>query len=209
MKYRSASLFLLGLVLCIARALAQDSPEELRFQQQHDQIEQERRRQEGLYAQQEAACYQRFAVNDCLREVRARRRVVMEDLRRQDILVSDEQRKLKGQEELKRLEERRSEQAIQEAEAQRAAALRDSQERQERAEQKKLDKARAEQDRLATSPQLSRDKSADRPTPQGQAQDRQAYEDKQRQAAESRARRDKALQDKAAQPPVQPLPVPR
>lgn len=208
MKKCLASLFLLGLLLG-SNVQAQDSPEEARFQQQHEQIEQERRRQEGLYAQQEAACYQRFAVNDCLREVRARRRVVMEDLRRQDILVSDEQRKLKGQEELRRLEERRSEQALQEAEAQRDDALRDSQERQERAEQKKLDKARAEQDRLATSPRLARDKAADRPSAQDQAQDRQAYEDKQRQAQESRARRDKTLRDKAEQPPVQSLPVPR
>lgn len=207
MKYLVLAFLYLGLGASTLHA--QESLDDLRFQQQHEQIERERRRQEVIYAEQEADCYQRFAVNDCLREVRSRRRVVMEDLRRQDILVNNEQRKLKGVEELRRLEERRSEQALQEAQDQRAAALEDSRERQERAEQKRLDKARAEQDRLSTPAREARDKSADRPSPEGQAQDRRAFEDKQRQAEESRIRRDKALADKAAQPPVQSLPVPR
>lgn len=178
------------------------------FQAELDRIQTERGHQEARYAQEEAACYRRFAVNDCLRDVRVRRRVTMEDLRRQEIAVNDVQRRQKGVEEIQRLEEKSSLQSHQEAAERREAAIQDHKERLERAEQKRLDKQQAEQDRLSPAPRTERDKSSDRPTAESRSADRQEYEEKQRQAQENRARRDKALADKVGQPPVKSLPTP-
>lgn len=178
------------------------------FQVELDRIQVERRRQDAYYAKEEAACYQRFAVNDCLRQVRVKRRLVMEDLRRQEIAVNDEQRRQKGVEEIQRLEEKTSPAALQEAAEKREAAIQDHKERLERAEQKKADKLQSEKDRLSATPRGEQDKSSDRPTAESRAADKQEFEEKQRQAQENRARRDKALADKVGQPPVRPLPTP-
>jgi hypothetical protein len=197
--------FLYGLMVLAGVALAQE-PDAL--QTELDRIQAERVRQEANFAQQEAACYQRFAVNDCLRRVKAARRPVMEDLRRQEVAIQDERRRLRGIEQLQRLEEKASSEVQQEAADKREEALRAHQERLERAEQKQAEKLQAEQDRLAAPPRGERDKSSDRPTAESRSADRLEFEEKQRQAVENRARRDKALADKAAKPPVRSLPTP-
>ena len=109
---------LIGLATCALHAqpsseLTTSAPDPL--QSELDRIQAERGYQEARYANEEAACYQRFAVNDCLREVRVRRRLTMEDLRRQEIAVNDVQRRQKGAEEIQRLEEKSSLQNQQEA----------------------------------------------------------------------------------------------
>lgn len=198
--------FLLFTFMALASAALAQEPDAL--QAELDRIQAERTRQETLFAQEDAACYQRFAVNDCLRKVKVRRRVVMEDLRRQEVAVHDEQRRLRGVEQLQRLEEKNSPAAQREAAEKREAAMQAHQERLERAEQKQVDKLQAEKDRQATPARTERDKAADRPTAESRSADRQEFEEKQRQAQESRARRDKALADKAGKPPVPSLPTP-
>ena len=64
----------------------------------------ERTQVEARHAEAERNCYRRFAVNDCLNEVRAARRTALADLRRQDILLNDEERRRKAGEALQRLE---------------------------------------------------------------------------------------------------------
>ena len=51
-----------------------------------------------------AACYQRFAVNNCLRDVKARQTTALADLQRQDMFLNDQDRKRRGAEELSRIE---------------------------------------------------------------------------------------------------------
>jgi len=198
-------LFFCALLALAGAAWAQESDP---LQAELDRIQAERARQEAYFAEQEAACYQRFAVNDCLRRVKASRRPVMEDLRRQEVAVQDERRRLRGIEQLQRLEEKSSPAALQEAAQKREEAARAYQERLERAEQKQADKLQAEQDRLAEPPRAERDKTSDRPTAETRSADRREFEEKQRQAEDNRARRNKALADKAAKPPVRSLPTP-
>lgn len=203
---------LIGLATCALHAqpsseLTTSAPPDP-LQAELERIQAERGYEEARYANEEAACYQRFAVNDCLRKVHARRRLTMEDLRRQEIAVNDVQRRQKGAEEIQRLEEKSSLQNQQEAADRREAAIQDHKERLERAEQKKIDKQQAEQDRLSSTPPAERDKNSDRPTAESRSADKQEYEEKQRQAQESRARRDKALADKIGKPPAKPLPTP-
>ena len=57
---------------------------------------------------QEAACYDRFAVNDCLRKVRAHQREARDVQRRKEIELKDADRKEKAQQKLERLTEKSS-----------------------------------------------------------------------------------------------------
>ena len=69
-------------------------------------IQSERKQVEERSARDEAACYQRFAVNDCLLEVRAQRRTVLLDLRRQEISLTEAERKARGAAQVLRADER-------------------------------------------------------------------------------------------------------
>ena len=60
---------------------------------ERERIRKSRASEQALFMAQEAQCYSRFAVNDCLIEVRGRRREVLGDLRRQEIALNDAQRK--------------------------------------------------------------------------------------------------------------------
>ena len=112
MKHLTSSLsFLLCVTLLApcARAQSESDTEEtftLRYQAERARIRQTRASQQALFISQEAQCYARFAVNDCLIEIRARRREVLGDLRRQEISLNDVQRKRRGADQLLRSDAR-------------------------------------------------------------------------------------------------------
>jgi colicin import membrane protein len=58
-------------------------------------IQSERDAGEVRFIEQEAACYAKFAVTDCLQEVRSQRRHLNDDLRRQTVLLNDMERSKK------------------------------------------------------------------------------------------------------------------
>jgi colicin import membrane protein len=74
------------------------------LERQRARIAIERADAEARHTDAERGCYRRFAVNDCLNEIRAARRSVLADLRRQEILLNSEERKRKAGEALQRLE---------------------------------------------------------------------------------------------------------
>lgn len=112
MKHVASSfsfLLCLALLAPCARAQPESDTEEtftLRAQAERERIRQTRASQQALFIAQEAQCYARFAVNDCLIESRARRREVMGDLRRQEISLNDMQRKRRGADQLLRSDAR-------------------------------------------------------------------------------------------------------
>ena len=69
---------------------------------ERERIAQTRASHEAMSAQQEAQCYARFAVNSCLIKIRAHRREVLSDLRRQEITLNDMRRKRRGADQLLR-----------------------------------------------------------------------------------------------------------
>lgn len=98
-------------VLLSAGTLAQEAP--VPTLQQAEARERERIRQfrvaeQARFAAEEAQCYQRFAVNDCLQEVRRARRDVLADLRRQELSINDAQRKRRAAEQLLRSDDKAS-----------------------------------------------------------------------------------------------------
>jgi colicin import membrane protein len=95
-------------LLCIlgsALAQAQIADGGLEVASEHARIASERQQIEKRFADEEAGCFQKFAVNDCRDASRARRRVDMADLRRQEISLNDAERKRKGAEQLQRMEQ--------------------------------------------------------------------------------------------------------
>ena len=73
---------------------------------EHERIRHERDALKAQQVQDEAACYQRFAVEDCLRGVRARARDAEGRLRTQEIMLNDAERKEKAADRLKAIEEK-------------------------------------------------------------------------------------------------------
>lgn len=69
-------------------------------------IRAERTQGEVHYQMQEAQCYSRFAVTDCLNEVRARRRTVRHELRRKEIVLNNIEREQKAREQLERIRQK-------------------------------------------------------------------------------------------------------
>ena len=109
-------------------------------ERERDRIAGERARLETAYAAENAQCYRQFMVNNCLDEVKVRRREVMADLRRQEISLNEQDRRAKAAEQLQKTEEKVSP-ASQQAEAdRRAAAVRDFESRLDREKQGKLDR---------------------------------------------------------------------
>ena len=101
----------LAIVLLLVAAGAAAQGESTSTAEQAERLERQRvseSRAAGLarFAAQEAGCYQRFAVNDCLAEVRRARRELLADLRRQDLSINDAQRKRRGSEQLLQSDEK-------------------------------------------------------------------------------------------------------
>lgn len=79
---------------------------EIEVEAERTRIAQVRAREEARFAQQHAACYARFAVNDCILKARAQLRTVLDELRRQEVVLNDAQRKRKALQQLERIKEK-------------------------------------------------------------------------------------------------------
>ncbi len=128
----------LALLLSTACAFSQPAdtgtPQPLDIEGERTRIQAERAREEAHYGQAEAACYARFVVTDCLRDVRVHRREALAKLRRQELALNDAERKRKALEQMERIEEKSSVQRREEAS--RLKAREDQQGREECANQK-------------------------------------------------------------------------
>lgn len=71
-------------------------------------IDNRRQQLQAEFAVEIAACHQNFAVNRCLSEINTKHREAMADLRRQEISLNDDERKRRGAEQIRRVEEKRS-----------------------------------------------------------------------------------------------------
>ena len=69
-------------------------------------IRSERVDEEAHYAREQAACYARFAVTDCLRRARAHRREVLDKLRQRELAINDAERQRKAREQLERIRQK-------------------------------------------------------------------------------------------------------
>lgn len=183
-----------------APAAAQDSAKQ-QMDRERARIAAERQAADARYSQAEAACYARFAVNDCVNEARAARREALADLRRQEISLNDDERLGKGAAQRRRLDERSSADNQLRAAQQRARALEDAAARQERGARK----AAAAASTGAPAPQEPAAQPAAQPVP-----DAAAIRKRQDKLEEARARKERLekRRQERTKPAAKPLPVP-
>jgi hypothetical protein len=187
-----------------AQQAAPFTPEQINAERAR--IEADRAREKARIEKEEADCYQRFAVNDCLREVHVRQRGVMEELRRQEIILNDADRKRRAQEQARLIDEKSTARDSSDELQKRQAARQESEERAKRAEQKKSASSAPGKAKGAPPPQAGASAAQARAA-QKRADDKKAFEEKQLAAEQRKAERDKALAEKAKHP-AKPLPDP-
>ena len=201
-----------GLLLVSLAAQAQISNDAERMR-----ISTERSRLEAAFAIEDTACYKRFLVNNCVDEVKVRRRDALADLRRQEIVLNDEARKINAAEQLQKIEDKSSPKKLQQEADERAQAVKDFDDRVARDKQKAADRGalqageKAKSDAAASRLKGKQEKEAGRTAKQGlAAEELRKYNERQEQAKERLARyaTDKASQVRAPAKPL-PLPVPQ
>ncbi len=177
-------------------------PEEPVSRDDYQRIKTARLREGANFDAQEAACYQRFAVNDCLKKVQTKRIAVMADLKRQESRLHDRERNQLGVEALERIEQKALERQQKQDENQAQDAVDRAQEKLREQQDKRAEHAA----KAATSPA-----SVSAPTPSGptaaeQAEARANYERKQADAQKKRLEIIKRQAEKASEP-AKPLPI--
>ena len=176
----------------------------------------ERARLETEFLAEDAACYKKFAVNNCLNNVNARRREAMADLRRREILLSDEERRTKGAEQIRRIGEKSSAEKLPGSVDRnpKPKPNQDYQSRLDREKNKKQERSTARSDEKVVREGnaenlLGRQKKAlERSRKQAAAaEEARKYTDRQNEALKRRAEHE-AEKAKQAKPSARPLPVP-
>ena len=95
--------FLLAAGLALPAAAQNQQAEEAA---ERARIASERTRIEAEFEQANKACYQKFAVNDCIADARAKRRELLADLRRQELVLNDADRRRRSSERLEEIEKK-------------------------------------------------------------------------------------------------------
>jgi colicin import membrane protein len=181
-------LLLLLAILVIHPAWSQnDSADDV----ERARIAAERKQVDAAFQGEEKACYGKFAVNDCLKDARSKRRAALADLRRQEISLNDAQRKRAAAERLRSIEEGAREQKPGGVEH-RAKAADAQRSRVERAAEKASDRASSEVSRPAKA--VERQEQVRR----REAELKEAREQRDKDAAENVKRQEKRLADAQA-----------
>lgn len=93
----------------------------------------ERAAADKAFSDRRGVCFKRFAVEACLEESRRQKRISLDDIKRQEAIISDAERKQRGGAALDRLEQKGGAASAQDAKAQRDKAIKAQQDRGQRA----------------------------------------------------------------------------
>ncbi len=203
--------YVLLLLMCsAAHSQTGQTPDGKASEQERSRIQAERAQLEERFAGDEAQCYQKFAVTDCLNRARTARREAIADLRRQELSLNAADAKRRGAEQLTRLEEKSSPQAIADDAARRAQALDEQKERQRAFDEKTAERTEAansaRQDDKDAKARAGAQKLSDRALKAQEASAAQKrYDEKLKEAQMRKDQRQKRL---AEQPRVQVKPLP-
>lgn len=162
---------------------------------ERSRIQAERTRAEADYQRQEAACFEQFAVTDCIRQVKRTRREVFDRLRQQEVVINARERKRKALDQLERIKEKSSDQQLAEDAVKRVEAQSIQQER----EQNSSQKANASSS-LKQAPSVPHQAAAQGLTTGEITKNRQQYNDKLKEAEVNRLNRWKSNSEKTGTP---------
>lgn len=157
---------------------------------------------ESNFSKAQQVCFDRFAVTDCLREARHVRRVAMDELRRQEVILNDLDRQTKAVAEINRIESNVTPERQQELAKERQQALQEAIDRQQRSVEKKSSALRTD----------LKSKEVDKSDAHGLTsaeitRQQQIYDEKVQQSLQRKADKVKSLNEKD-QRLVKPLPLP-
>lgn len=177
---------------------------------ERDRIAREREALNARRQEDEAVCYQRFAVEDCLRGVRAKARAGQDRLRAQEIELNDSERREKAAERLRAIEDKQT--AMPPAGKRTDAQVRKSPADPDVAKVQRDQDAhqRAQQQNSRAQAQASEQAARAAATADRAAQSRAKHAQAVQAAQERRARVEKSKADALAQgrKPAAPLPAP-
>ncbi len=205
-------LFWIAAASLVQVALAQDAEDPAAARAR---ISAERGQVEAAFRLEEKACYGKFAVNDCLKAARAQRREALADLKRQETSLNDADRKRKGAERQRALEEKAAEKKEQKPGQPAQGEARQHPQPQPRSAQKEAERAQAQATNAASAQERKRQvqlKAEEKKAEQARrteeaAQNAKRHQELEAQAAEHRASVNKRLAERT-KPPAQPLPPP-
>lgn len=178
----------------------------LDVQAERGRIQAERKAIEARSTTEQTACYQKFAVNDCIGASRAVRRTALADLRRQEVALNDAERKRKGTLQIQRMEQRESADTQEKEAKRRERSKTQTVTREATAERKQHEAV------TPKTPRSPRDPAAGRKSPAAveaaAAEERDRFRRKQEEAAAHRAQ---TIQRQAERkkPLAKPLPEPQ
>ena len=133
----TARIFCGLLWLCLGLSVqAADDKSGADMARERARIDQQRELLESNFSKVQRGCYARFAVSDCLIHARRERRIGLDELRRQEVVLNNLDRQAMAQAELDRIGRNTSPERQQELTEQRQQALENAQQRQARSEQK-------------------------------------------------------------------------
>jgi len=208
-------LFLLCCCLSFRAAMAQSPDQEKAANAlERSKVAAERARLEAGFQAEEAACKSRFAVNACLQEIRTRRNEAMADLRRQDILINEADRKARAADQIQKTEEKSNLERQQKRAEQEKKAQQETDRLAERSDQRGQSQAKSAADASANlEAAQTRQKNSQSKAGEAKTRDEQAAANVQNakvraeKAAQNQAERDKRLKDKTNST-RKPLPAP-
>lgn len=196
----------LGLLAATQAQTSQAADTYARVQREREALAQE-------LPQAEAACYQRFAVEDCLSDVRKRHRQALAQLRQQEQAMRAQERQQQQRERAQQLQEKQQAQPPVRSMPPASSALvaREREQAQAQAERASAAAARAQQQRERLQAQQSREAQRAAQVAEREAAARAQFQQKQQAAQQRRIRYEQAQQERQAtnQPQVADLPVPQ
>lgn len=196
----------LGLLAATQAQTSQAADTYARVQREREALAQE-------LPQAEAACYQRFAVEDCLSDVRKRHRQALAQLRQQEQAMRAQERQQQQRERAQQLQEKQQAQPPVRSMPPASSALvaREREQAQAQAERASAAAARAQQQRERLQAQQSREAQRAAQVAERETAARAQFQQKQQAAQQRRIRYEQAQQERQAtnQPQAADLPVPQ
>jgi hypothetical protein len=201
MKPVSSLFGALSLSLLCGICLGQDVPAPLNPQAERLLVSVRRAEQEAIFQRQQEACYQRFAVNECLIQARRERREVLDELRRRDVLLNALERQTRAIDEINRIQSNLSPEKQQQLSDQAEQARIEALARQTRNDEKNAERLNAP---LANNQRTLVDPRST--TPSDSVQNERAYADKLAEAQKRKADLERRLRQQGKPAATLPLP---
>jgi len=174
----------------------------------------ERARLEAGFQAEEAACKSRFSVNACLQEIRPRRNEAMADLRRQDLLINEADRKARAADQVQKTEDKSNLERKQQRAEKEKKAQQETDRRSERHDQRGQSQAKSAAEASANvEAAQTRQKNSQSKAEEAKTRHEQAAANvldakvRSEKAAQNEAERDKRLKEKSNST-RKPLPAP-